>query len=182
VISAHSRHSRAYNPMQMGAPNFPGSDNSHWMLELGGADILVCPNPRVRAFLSAERIRVGSGGQKCPPLTNSMAGKNACPTIQSSLARNSGPHPMRIVVRGCVALYFGGFLVGQTFIYSFIHSFLSVRVREFGAFLPHRANSNGSDGQECPSLTIRSRQERMSAPPTQIRQEKEELHRGAEYN
>ena len=28
-----------------------------------------------------ERIRVGSGGQECPPLTNSMAGKNACPTI-----------------------------------------------------------------------------------------------------
>src|SRR5580704_3277170 len=38
------------------------------------------------------------------------------------------------------------------------HSCL-LRVRECGAFLPRRADSNGSEGQECPSLTIRSRQE-----------------------
>src|SRR5882757_7149623 len=50
-------------------------------------------------------------------------------------------------------------VVGQTF--------LSVRVRECGAFLPHRADSNGSGGQECPPLTIRNRQECLLHPLSQ---------------
>ncbi len=40
-------------------------------------------NPRAGAFLPSERIRIRSGGQECPPLTNSMAGKNACPTFET---------------------------------------------------------------------------------------------------
>ncbi len=60
---------------------------------LGGADIPDClkvgqtflsvSNPRVGAFLPSERIRIRSGGQECPPLTNSMTGKNACPTLET---------------------------------------------------------------------------------------------------
>ena len=35
-------------------------------------------------------------------------------------------------------------------------SFLSVRIRECWAFLPRRADSNGSEGHECPPLTVRT--------------------------
>src|SRR5580658_2087149 len=44
-------------------------------------------------------------------------------------------------------------------VYKVEQTFLSVRIRECWAFLPSRADSNGSGGQECPPLAIRNRQE-----------------------
>src|SRR5665213_2057704 len=38
----------------------------------------------------AERIRIGSGGQECPPLTDSPADKNVCPTVRQCPSGKSG--------------------------------------------------------------------------------------------